>query len=168
MAQLPTIPMSPLDLPSQRIYLVPNYPLEPYGWAVSFDTGASHLPKRRPHSARYLGQVEWSWSPMHSRIDAYHLSLNSARSAWVLWLSFFDDQSWKFVDTHIAAWAPRKGMQGADAAVLLIEAFWRREKNDITELDHFHWVGQEGLLTAAVFKEIGRKVWDDSDADEES
>jgi hypothetical protein len=30
-------------------------------------------------AARYLGQVEWAWSPMHSRIDADHPSPDRSR-----------------------------------------------------------------------------------------
>lgn len=159
MASKPTVAMSATEVPNQRIYLVPQYPIRPDGLIVSFDRAADDLPKRMSRKAQYLGQVEWTWSPMHSRIDAYHLGLNPRKNRWVLWLSFFNDELWKFTDTHIAAWSPRTGMQGPDAAVHLLEAYWASEAAVNNGLDHFHWIAQEGLLAAPVLMEIARRVW---------
>lgn len=159
MAHAPSIPMSWQALPVHRLTLVPIYPQTPHGWQVRLDDCAPGLPVRMPCSARYLAQVEWSWSPLHGRIDAYHLSLNTMRDHWVLWVSFFDQEVWRFVDTHIAASAPRAGLQGADAAVLLLQAYWKEQAGDENELDRFHWINEEALLNAAMLKEIARRVW---------
>lgn len=163
MASAPKIPMSPEALPPQRMYLVPDFPAAPPGWQPDLDDRAPGLPARLPRTARYVAQVEWSWSPLHGRIDAYNLSLSRARNRWVLWCSFFDQTSWKFVDTHIAASAPRAGLQGADAAVLLLQAYWAAEADNENELDAFHWINEEGLLSAGQLKEIARRVWQASD-----
>lgn len=164
MAQVPKIPMTVAALPPQRLYAVPELPYAPPGWRVDLGNRVAGLPQRRPRSARYLGQVEWAWSPMHSRIDAYHLSMDRSHARWVLWASYFDDCRWGFFDTHIAASAPRAGLQGADAAVLLLQAYWRDEAASESELDAFHWVNQEGLLRAAHLKEVARQVWGDTSA----
>lgn len=108
MACAPSIPMSPEALPRQRLYLVPDFPAAPADWHCDLDDRVPGLPARRPRTARYVAQVEWSWSPLHGRIDAYHLSLNEARDRWVLWVGYFDPATWKFVDTHIAASARRQ------------------------------------------------------------
>lgn len=117
------------------------------------------LPLGIPSTARYVAQVEWSWSPLHGRIDAYHLCLNRARNLWVLWCSYFDQVSWKFVDTHIVASAPRAGLKGADAAILMLQAYWADEAANENELDAFHWVNEEGLLGVGHLKEIARRTW---------
>ena len=41
--------------------------------------------------------------------EAHHLSLNAARNRWVLWVSFFDQDSWRFGEAAIAAHMPRAG-----------------------------------------------------------
>ena len=167
MASAPKIPMSPEALPPQRLYLVPDFPQTPLDWQPDLGDRVPGLQPRMPRTARYVAQVEWSWSPLHGRIDAYHLSLSSARDRWVLWCSFFDQFNWKFVDTHIAASAPRAGLQGADAAVLLLQAYWAAEADNENELDTFHWINEEGLLGAGQLKEIARRVWQD-DGEEEA
>jgi hypothetical protein len=96
---------------------------------------------------------------MHGRIDAYHLSLNRGRDRWILWLSFFNEDVWRFVDAHIAASAPRSGLPGGDAAILLLEAYWAFEANGEMELDKPHWINQEAMLSAGQLKEIERRVW---------
>jgi hypothetical protein len=159
MSQVPVCPLSPDALPQQRIYLVQELPRAPAGWTVSFDCGEPGLPKHKPSSARLLGQVEWAWSPMHSRIDAYHVSLNSARNRWVLWISHFDDEVWRFVDARIAASAPRARLTPKDAAILLLEAFWRSEVADDHSFDAPHWINQDALLSTGELREIERRVW---------
>jgi len=77
-------------LPQQRLTLIPDYPQFPSGWRAAIGDRAPKLPGKMPHSARYLPQVEWSWSPLHGRINAYHLSLNRSRDCWILWFSYFD------------------------------------------------------------------------------
>jgi len=159
MVYAPTIPMSPQALPRQRLTLVPAFPETPHGWYATRGDYVPGLPGSMPRSARYVAQVEWSWSPLHGRIDAYHLSLNARRNRWVLWVSFFDEARWRFMDTHIASSAPRAGLQGTDAAVLLLQAYWACNEND---LDRFHWINEERLLDAAMLKEIARRVWNEN------
>lgn len=161
----PAIPMSPEALPQQTVYLVPPAPRVPEHWAVDFANQGPAFPARMPGSARYVAQVECAWSPMHSRIDAYHLSLNRRRDRWLLWLSFFDDEVWRFTGTHIAASGPRACLSATDAAVLLLQAYWTREAQGDMELDAPHWINQDGLLDVPRLKEIERRVWGANDAD---
>lgn len=114
---------------------------------------------RMPRTARYVAQVEWSWSPIHGRIDAYHLSLSRARDRWILWRSFFDQEKWCFFSTQIAASGHRAALQDIEAAALLLQAYWTDEAANENELDTFHWINEEGLLRAGHLKEIARRVW---------
>lgn len=166
MSQVPICPLSPDFSPQQRVYLVPDLPTAPAGWEVSFLASGPGLPKEKPSSARLIGQVEWAWSPMHSRVDAYHLSLNTTRNRWVLWVSHFDSDVWRFVDARVAASAPRAALTRQHAAVLLLEAFWLSEAADDCSLDAPHWINQDALLSTGELREIQRRVWS-PDAKEE-
>ena len=98
-------------------------------------------------------------SRVSDRIDAYYLSLSTHRDLHVLWVCHFDDERWRFVDHHIVASAPRSGLQGADAAILLLQAFWANEAAGDMELDRPHWINEPGLLSVGQLKEIYRRVW---------
>lgn len=168
MAASPKIPMSAESLPKQRLTLVPEYSQAPKGWHVQMGDSAPGLPARMPRSSRYVAQVEWSWSPLHGRIDAYHLSLNRGRDRWVLWVSYFDQTSWRFEGTHIGASAPRAGLQDTDASMLLLQAYWADDASNANELDAFHWINEEGMLGSGHLREIERRVWDIDAVKEES
>lgn len=74
MTREPTIPMSPTELPQQRLNPVVELPPRPesfdskIGWKALSE---EHLPKGGPRNATHLGQVEWAWSPAHSRVSSY-------------------------------------------------------------------------------------------------
>ena len=71
MARKPRIPMLPTQLPQQRLYLVKGLPERPANWSITLGTEAEGLaPTAMPRSARYIAQVEWAWSPMHSERPA--------------------------------------------------------------------------------------------------
>jgi hypothetical protein len=165
-ARLPRIPMTPQELPQQRLHLVRALPVPPSAWSVALDEAAgTEAPASLPRSARYVGQVEWAWSPMNMRIDAYQLSMSRHHRAWVLWLRPFDDNWSRWDDAVPVASAPRCGLAARDAARLLMAAYWRRQADD--GVDHFHWINGEGLLSAGDLKEIGRIAWRDDHADED-
>ncbi len=81
MGALPRIPMRPEELPQQRLSLVVPLPPRPTGFAGTRDAPGSVPPSlKMPRSARYIGQVEWAWSMINARLDAYYLSTNRART----------------------------------------------------------------------------------------
>ena len=87
MTNNPHIPMSHTQLPQQRIHEVLEFVEHPEPFNSTVGYGAvptSAIPKNGPSSPIYLAQVEWAWSPMHSRVSAYYL--HRGRSHWVLWL----------------------------------------------------------------------------------
>jgi hypothetical protein len=100
MTQTPVIPMSPDQLPQQRIHEVVGLIQRPDPF--KFSVGYGSVPenargKGTPKSAAYLAQVEWAWSPMHNRLDAYYL--HRGRRHWVLLSQYWDDNwgKWEWV-----------------------------------------------------------------------
>jgi hypothetical protein len=154
----PIIPKSPDQLPQQRIVAVANLQDRPapfdaaVGWASK--PKGLRLPNG-PSNPAYLGQVEWSWSPMNSRIDAYYLS--RSRMHWILWIYFFDDYEgvWEWVAVGNV---PRKQASQKQAAVHLLVDYWRLEKVE-SELDHCHQINQADFLSVSEWRTIARLVW---------
>lgn len=68
--------MSPSRLPKQRVVALTdlsNRP-EPFESVVGYEEKPPGVRLcNGPKKTTYLGQVEWAWSPMHERIDAYYL-----------------------------------------------------------------------------------------------
>jgi hypothetical protein len=125
MPKKPSIPMSPSQLPQQRLHEVVE--LEP--WPFAFEPIAGYgqippdiLPKRTPRNVTYLCQVEWAWTPINDRLDAYYL--HSARAHWILWTCYWDDNwgKWEWVPS---AYVPRKGVSERLAAIHLMIALWQ-------------------------------------------
>ena len=166
MARKPRIPMQPADLPQQRLYLIQGMPELPAGWSVKTDTQALDLaPAAMPRSARYLGQVEWSWSPMHMRIDAYYLSMCSHHRHWVLWGKGYDDNWSRWMAPEASMVAPRCGLTPDAAARLLLLSYWAEQR--LQKVDRFHWVNEDGELDAGELTEIATAVWGAKDDGEE-
>jgi hypothetical protein len=160
MATKPAIPMLPSDLPQQRLYLLRNLPAAPTGWNVKVKYPVTAIgPKTMPTSARYIGQAEWAWSPMHMRIDAYYLSMCSKHRNWLLWSKGCDDNWSEWMDPMALAYSPRCGLKATDAAQLLLAAYWdhERRKND---LDEYHWINEEVLLSAGQIQNVANAVWE--------
>ena len=92
MIREPKIPMSPEELPQQRIHEVVALPKRPaeFDFKVGYElVPYGELPKNAPTNSTYLCQVEWAWSPAHSRLDAYYL--HRGRTHWSLWSKYWDD-----------------------------------------------------------------------------
>lgn len=162
MAERPRVAMSPSDLPRQRLWLVEGLPRRPRRWAATIGRApAGVLPTSMPASARYLGQVEWAWSPMHSRIDAYHLSLDRSRSRWLLWVRHYDTNWDRWPPgSDVEAHAPRARLGWRDAAMLLLADYWAEARDD-EHVDRFHWIAQTGVLEVGALSEVARAVWDE-------
>ena len=159
MTRTPSIPMSPDQLPQQRIHEVVALPDRPVPFDCRVGYGAvpaDILPKSGPRSRTYLAQVEWAWSPMHNRIDAYYL--HRGRTHWVLWSRYYDD-NWGRWEWAAAACVPRKGVTEQQAAVHLLIEFWKEEAAE-NYVDQFHWINKSKGLSVAELMAIARIVWD--------
>lgn len=153
----PCLPLLPTHRPQQRIVPIADLADRP----VPFDdvVGWREKPSgvdlsRGPRKAEYLGQIEWTWSPMNHRIDPYYIS--RGRTHWMLWVYLFDDdEGWYWLPIgHVPL-----GQATLDqAAVHLMVDYWRYEKDDI-DLDHFHWIDEEGYFGSSDWRTIGLMVW---------
>ena len=162
MSKQPTIPMSPTQLPQQRVYEVVDLPKRPKSFDCRVGYGCSPrdgLPKTGLDHAAYLCQVEWAWSPMHSRLDAYYL--HRGRSEWSLWSKFWDDDwdRWEHIGIGTVG---RRGVSQTQAGVYLLIAFWRQEITD-SSLDQFHWINEAVELSVAQLGAMAREIWGDDE-----
>ncbi|MEE4317784.1 MAG: hypothetical protein V2I74_12470 [Erythrobacter sp.] len=156
----PRIPMSPSELPQQRLVLVVDLEPRPDPFDVVVDYGARppgvELPNG-PSNPEYLCQAEWSWSPMHSRVDAYYLS--RGRTHWMLWSYWYDD-NWGKWDWTPVAYVPRRQATARQAAVHLLIEFWKFDREQ-TDLNRYHWINASAFLSVAELREIAHIVWPD-------
>ena len=154
----PSITMSPDQLPQQRIVPVASIPTRPHpfdavvGWS---EKPAGVVLANGPRDPEYLGQVEWAWSPMNNRVDAYYLS--RGRSHWMLWLYSYDD-NWGKWDWLPIGHVLRKDISFDQAAFHLLIDYWRWDKAK-GDLDHYHWINEEGYLDASQWRTIALLVW---------
>ncbi len=157
----PRVPMLPEELPRQRLHEVVELPPRPAGLesrcTLVDDVPSQYRLKGNPGNPTYLGMVEWSWSPMHSRLDAYYLSPNGP--LWLLWVRNADPFSDGFgaPEWWVYAWGRRKGVSRRQAAVYLLMDAWTCEAED--HLDQFHMIDDTGLLSVADLSAIAREVW---------
>ena len=158
MTRRPRIPMLPTELPQQRLYLVKGQPVRPAGWSATIgELSDNDTPATMPRSARHLGQVEWAWSPMHMRIDAYYLSMDRPHRRWLLWVKPYDDNWGRWEVPVVVARAPRLGLVDTDAAKLLLIDYLAVQRDQDT--DRFHWINEEGLLDSGDINAIADIVW---------
>jgi hypothetical protein len=158
MTREPKIPMSPTELPQQRIHEVVGLPERPaefdceVGYGVFSDNA---VPKNAPINSTYLCQVEWAWSPAHNRLDAYYL--HRGRTHWSLWSKYWDDNWMKWEQIAIG-YVPRRGVDQKQAAVDLLLEYWAFGAKE-GHVDEFHWINEDGYLSIAELAAIAREVW---------
>ena len=166
----PNIPMSPEELPQQKMYVVKGLPPIPEGCDIELldyesEHGLAGIPKKPTKKSIYVGQVEWAWSPMHNRLDAYYI--HRGRTHWLLWSSTLDDHDvpWKWYH-HPVASIPIEGVSESQAAAHLLLEYWNSEARSYA-IDHYHWINETGALSVAQLQAIADVVWsDDHEVDE--
>lgn len=164
----PRIPMSPEALPDVDSGFV-ELPSRPDGFQCEICVGAGEFPsevtlEKEPGEAQYLVYVEWSWSPMHHRVDAYYLSMSDR--FWILWLRSLDDggDPWRW-DWLPYTYCLRNGVGPKTAAIYLLMEAWRWEASRY--LDRYHLISELGDLSADEVETIADMVWG-SEADSEA
>ena len=158
MTREPKIPMSPEQLPQQRIHEVIDLPERPAKFEFNVDYGCSPQDVQSisgSKNACYLCQTEWAWSPMHNRLDAYYL--HKGKTQWSLWLKYWDDNWGAWQDTRIGT-VHRRGVDQKQAAIYLLLEFWAFDAKE-GDLDQYHWINEEGYLSVAELEAIARVVW---------
>lgn len=164
------IPMSPSELPQQRIYEVIQLPQEPkdfeaccliysdrndYSWSLPEDK----MPQRFPSSAKFIGQFEWAWSIYSNRIDGYYIGSNTKKTHWFLWIRWLDEEAYSIqFKSVLYAYCPRKYNDAHLAAIYLLRYAWRFEAAETT-LDKPHWINNNHLLSISEIMAISREVW---------
>jgi hypothetical protein len=115
------------------------------------------VPRRRPHSARHVVTLAWSWSPMHSRVDKFFLSLDSARKYWLLWYEARDEG---YSVSRVCAFMLRKRYSDAkDAAAALLECYYLGEEEEFESPGNFGEVWQAGVLSNEELDAMARHIW---------
>lgn len=164
----PTVPVSPEELPQQRMTPVVDLPPRPDGFL-----GHCHYldplerglyPKAMPASAQYLAMVEWACLPTHSRVDAWYLSVNRRRSHWLLWSASYDDGRGCWSEA-LYAWALRGPEPAEVAVVYLVHDALEDESHN--HLEVFDFISGTGLLSVPQLLAIARSVWPDDELPEE-
>lgn len=154
--------MNPEELPQQRLYEVKRLLRNKMMCQPELElAGSGDNPKKKPSSATFLCQAEWSWSPAHHRLENYHISMNARRNKFVLWVSYFNDweRPWKW-ETYEEIWTLSSECSSKfRSAQYLILKHWEYGR-DAEYLDKFHWIGAEGLLDVADANAIAREVWE--------
>jgi hypothetical protein len=118
--------------------------------------GSARWLNRMDKAAEFLCTIEWSWSPAHGRIEAYYL--HRGRTHWILWVKGPD--AWGRREKPIAtARCLRKAfLLKKDAAMNLLVAAFREERR-WGDLDSFHCVTKEGLLSIGDLDSVSYAVW---------
>ena len=153
----PTIPMSPEQLPQQRVVALADLPERPrpFESVIGYDLRPPGVRYDKPRKPAYLGQVEWAWSSTHTRVDAYYL--HRGRRYWMLWLALYDD-NWEEWNWSVVGYVPCVQATRTGAAVYLLTDFWEFGKKE-NRLDHFHWINEQGELRASHLRTLGIRVW---------
>lgn len=154
--------MNPDELPQQCLYevkILPNFNALPPPTLEA--VGSEGIPKNKPSSATFLCQAEWSWSPIHHRLENYHVSLNTKRDKWLLWVSYYNDweRPWKW-ETYQDVYSVERSVvvKKSTASMQLLWKYWS-DARDTEYIDEFHWIGAEGLLAVKDLKSVARHIW---------
>jgi hypothetical protein len=158
MPREPKIPMTPEALPQQRIHEVVGLAERPAEFDCEVGYGCAPkdgLPTSGLDNATYLCQVEWAWSPMHNRLDAYYL--HKGKNEWSLWSKYWDD-NWGRWEWATIGCVSRRRVDQKQAAVYLLLEFWVFDSKE-SYVDEFHWINEDGYLSVAELAAIAREVW---------
>ena len=154
------IPMSPEDLPKQRLNEVVGLPTRPSDLKIQIDRHkplSKHRPKGSPRKLVFICSVEWAWSPAHNRIDNYYL--NPKPKNWILWNNWVNDRDvpwswhWDFI-----AYANRVDADERTIAAYMLMETWKMEAA-YNDLDHYHWINNPGCLCVEDVQSIAREIW---------
>ena len=147
------------EKPMEFTFMLRDIPPRPHHLHIELLTDGYPEPDKvseEPELTKYVGTVEWSWSPAHSRMDHYYLT--KSPTEWVLYLNLneaCEERSWmplamgkplEFDEWTVAFW--------------LIHDFLKLESCQHT-LEEFHHVSHEGLLQGSDFRNIARLIWED-------
>jgi hypothetical protein len=163
MTRLPKIPLSPPQVPQQRLSEVVPLPQRPdsFNFVVGYGLPKSLVPKQGvPRSPELLVQVEWASSPMHYGVEAFYIQ--ARRKYWLLWLRTLNDNCdpWKWTWLDVGG-CDREGIEKQLAAIHLLLEYWRfhqDEKRAHLDSEPYDWINEEGLLSISDVRSIVREL----------
>ncbi|MFC1866556.1 hypothetical protein ACFL0H_00220 [Thermodesulfobacteriota bacterium] len=135
-----------LELFEENYFPTYEFDIEPGG----------HLPKKPPRTALLLCAVDWSWSPMHDRLDYYYVSRTRNRKYWILWKEYPDEWDKPAYRIYCTSSGAFRSHYEAGKEMLKRSWSWDKEEN---LLDHFHGIIEGGALNMDGIEEIGEQVW---------
>ena len=159
------ITLNPQDFPQQTLYEIKKFPKWPEGCGVRFLNTCEHelpgIPAAPDEDSVPLAQVEWAWSPMHARVDAYQI--HRGDDHWLLWCGGPDENSSIDITNWFAvAFMAANGLSQRDAAMFLLDAFWMFERS-CNSLGRYHWINRADALPVGDLQCIANQVWPDED-----
>ena len=163
MTHVPRAPMHPSEVPQQRVYLLKDMPERPDGFrgsCIYYEGEPEGLTEPEfADNPTLIGGVEWAWSPIHSRLDNYYIERHG--KWWLLWNAFEDDNTWNWEVVWTLYGAAKSEVASEyEAAIYTLMDAWAGD-----EVDHFHWINHEGLLSVGDMNEIARAVWPEDRGD---
>ena len=155
------VTLSRQNFPQQNLSEIKTFSKWPVGCGVDFlYTYERDLPgfaQGPDEDSVPLAQVEWAWSPMHARVDAYQI--NRGEDHWLLWCGGPDENSSTDITNWLAvAFMAANGFSQRDAAMFLLDAFWMFERS-CNSLDRYHWINRADALPVADLQCIANQVW---------
>jgi len=151
--------MSSEKFSAHRVARGAKLPMRPPDFDREIGYGISHegaIPKKPSREAMFLCQVEWSWSPVHSRTDAYYL--HRGRTHWSLWAKYWDD-NWEHWEWSALGCVLRQQSSEKEAAVHMLIDFWKFDANE-GDVDQFHSIDDVRFLTEEEVTTMAQEVWD--------
>jgi hypothetical protein len=119
--------------------------------AVDLDIARPPAGARVPAAAKRLGRVGWNWSPVLAHSVVWHLDWNRRRQAYVLWL-----ESERRTEPVAALRAGN--LRPSPAAMAMLTAYYRVQM-EVSDLDAFHGIHADGLLTEPEILAVADSVW---------
>ena len=105
--------------------------------------------------------VEWPLRPGDTRIAAYFIGTNRARSWWFLWEFVVNDTvpfTPKYLEKQVIVKMKRQKLSKTDSAILMVTCAWEYER-DIALFPPFMLVSDTGLISSAASYAIADMVW---------
>ena len=148
------IPMSPELLPRQKLNEVVTVPELPKGLAPKVEWVEPLLrdpPRASPRKLTFLFSVEWSWSPMHHRIDNYYL--NPRRTGWLLWNNWVNDGTMPWSWHWLLILCKRVSLMKR-LLLFISSGLWQCEQEHQMPSE-YHWINT-GLLNVEEIQAIAK------------
>jgi hypothetical protein len=97
-----------------------------------YDDPPADAPVTPPKDSGFITMVEWPLRPGDTRIEAYFIGTNRARSWWFLWQFTVNDLvpfTPKYLEERIIVKMKRQKLSKTDSAILMVKCAWEYERD---------------------------------------